>query len=124
MKLLLDMNLSPLWLATLSQAGFEVIHWSAVGAADASDYQIMLFAQEHDYTICTQDLDFGLMLAASGNGKPSVVQIRSQDVLPNGIGMQVVAALLRMTVELEAGALVTVDPMRTRVRVLPFRPRG
>lgn len=124
MKLLLDMNLSPLWVATLSHAGFEVIHWSAVGAADASDYQIMLFAQEHDYTICTQDLDFGLMLAASGNGKPSVVQIRSQDVLPNGIGMQVVAALLRMTVELEAGALVTVDPMRTRVRVLPFRPRA
>ncbi len=84
----------------------------------------MLFAQEHDHTICTQDLDFGLMLAASGIGKPSVVQVRSQDVLPNGIGMQVVAALLPMTAELEAGALVTVDPLKTRVKVLPFRPRG
>jgi len=81
------------------------------------------FAQEHSYTICTQDLDFGLMLAASGNGKPSVVQIRSQDVLPHRIGMQVIAALLRMAAELEAGALVTVDPIRTRVRVLPFLPR-
>ncbi|HEY5329030.1 MAG TPA: DUF5615 family PIN-like protein [Acidobacteriaceae bacterium] len=124
MKLLLDMNLSPLWLATLSHAGFEVIHWSAVGAANAPDHEIMLFAQERGYTICTQDLDFGSMLAASGNGRPSVVQIRSQDILPNGIGMQVVAALLRMSAELEAGALVTVDPRKTRVRVLPFRPRG
>ncbi len=85
--------------------------------------EIMLFAQEHDYIICTRDLDFGIMLAASGNGKPSVVQIRSQDVLPLGIGLQVIAALLRTATELEAGALVTVDPMKTRVRVLPFLPR-
>jgi predicted nuclease of predicted toxin-antitoxin system len=77
MKLLLDMNLSPLWLATLNNAGFEVVHWSRVGVANAPDQEIMLFAQQHGYTICTQDLDFGLMLAASGNGKPSVVQIRS-----------------------------------------------
>src|SRR6185312_12714379 len=101
MKLLLDMNLSPLWLATLNNAGFEVVHWSSIGVANAPDHEIMLFAQEHGYTICTQDLDFGLMLAASGNGKPSVVQIRSQDILPGGIGVQVIAALLRMAAELE-----------------------
>jgi hypothetical protein len=63
-------------------------------------------------------------LAASGNWKPSVVQIRSQDVLPNGIRMQVVAALLRMTVELEVDALVIGDPLRTRARVSPFCPKG
>ncbi len=81
----------------------------------------MLYAQEHGYTVCTQDLDFGLMLARSGHGRPSVVQIRAQDVLPKDIGPQVVLALLRMEPELEAGALVTVDPKKTKVRVLPLK---
>jgi len=84
----------------------------------------MLFAQEHGYTICTQDLDFGSMLAATGHGRPSVVQIRAQDVLPIHIGPQVIRALFKMERELEAGALVTVDPKKTRVRVLPLRARG
>jgi predicted nuclease of predicted toxin-antitoxin system len=123
MKLLLDMNLSQLWLAPLREAGFEVLHWISIGDAFSDDAEIMHYAQEHDYTICTQDLDFGLMLARSGHGRPSVVQIRAQDVLPKDIGPQVISALLRMERELEAGALVTVDPRKTRVRVLPLRVR-
>jgi predicted nuclease of predicted toxin-antitoxin system len=124
MKLLLDMNLSQLWLAPIRQAGFEVVHWISIGDAYSDDADIMHYAQEHGYTICTQDLDFGLMLARSGHGSPSVVQIRAQDVLPKDIGPQVILALLRMGPELEAGALVTVDPKKTRVRVLPLKPRG
>ena len=37
------------------------------------------------------------------------------------IGMQVVAALKQMDVELEAGALLTVDPNRTRLRLSEMR---
>ena len=37
MKILLDVNLSPEWVQALSAAGFETIHWSAVGAITASD---------------------------------------------------------------------------------------
>jgi len=62
------------------------------------------------YTVCTQDLDFGLMLASTGDGRPSVLQIRAQGVLPHQIGDQVLEALHQMTPELDAGALVTVDP--------------
>jgi predicted nuclease of predicted toxin-antitoxin system len=120
MKILLDMNLSQLWVAPIQQAGFEVVHWISIGDAYAVDPEIMQYAQIHGYTICTQDLDFGLMLARSGHGKPSVVQIRAQDVLPQDIGPQVILALLRMEPELELGALVTVDPKKTRVRVLPL----
>lgn len=35
-------------------------------------------------------------------------------------GIAVLTALVQMRVELEAGALVTVDVARTRVRVLPL----
>ncbi len=121
MKLLLDMNLSPLWLSALQDAGFDVVHWAAIGSADDADETIMHFAQQHGYILCTQDLDFGLMLAFSGHGKPSVLQIRSKDVLPAHIGTQVIQALRGMRRQLEEGALVTVDPKKTRVRILPLR---
>jgi predicted nuclease of predicted toxin-antitoxin system len=52
------------------------------------------------------------------------VQIRSDDVSLKAIGNQVVAALLQTATELEEGALITVDPNRTRLRLLPLPPKG
>jgi hypothetical protein len=60
-------------------------------------------------------------LAATHGEKPSVVQIRADDVSPDVIGKQVILALRQMASELEEGALLTVDPNRTRLRVLPLR---
>lgn len=71
----------------------------------------------------TQDLDFGLMLMATDSPKPSVVQLRAQDVLPKSIGGRVVDALRQMETELDEGALVTVDLKKTRLRVLPLTRR-
>ena len=74
--------------------------------------------------VLTHDLDFGSILAASEGKEPSVVQIRSQIITPEAIGSKVVAGLRQMESELHAGALVTVDPKRIRLRLLPFRSRG
>ena len=71
----------------------------------------------------THDLDFGSILATTHGAKPSVVQIRAEDVSPDTIGKQVIAALRQMASELDDGALLTIDPKRTRLRVLPL-PRG
>lgn len=120
MKLLVDMNLSPRWVDTLAEAGIETTHWSTVGAANAPDTEIMAYARQRDYVVLTHDLDFSAILAATQGKKPSVVQIRAEDVSPYVIGPQVVIALRQMAAELDAGALVTVDPQRTRLRVLPF----
>ena len=123
MKLLVDMNLSPRWISTLAAAGIESKHWSTLGAGNALDTEIMAFAAANDYVVLTHDLDFGAILAATQGEKPSVVQIRAEDVSPDVIGAPVVAALRQMAEELEAGALVTVDPNRTRLRVLPLLRR-
>jgi predicted nuclease of predicted toxin-antitoxin system len=72
--------------------------------------------------VLTHDLDFGAILAATQGAKPSVVQIRSENVGPQVIGQRVIDALLQMTTELERGALLTVDPSRARLRVLPLLP--
>jgi predicted nuclease of predicted toxin-antitoxin system len=123
MKLLVDMNLSPRWISTLAAVGIESVHWSTLGARNAPDTEIMAFAAANDYVVLTHDLDFGAILAATQGEKPSVVQIRAEDVSPDVIGAPVVSALHQMADELEAGALVTVDPNRTRLRVLPLLRR-
>ena len=123
MKLLVDMNLSPRWINTLAAAGIESAHWSTLGARNALDTEIMAYAAASDYVVLTHDLDFGAILAATQGEKPSVVQIRAEDVSPDVIGASVVSALRQMADELEAGALVTVDPNRTRLRVLPLLRR-
>lgn len=124
MKLLVDMNLSPRWVQMLTDAGMEAAHWSNLGASNASDTEIMAYARANDCVVLTHDLDFSAILAATQGEKPSVVQIRADDVSPDAIGKQVVAALLQMASELEAGALLTVDPNRTRLRVLPLLARN
>jgi predicted nuclease of predicted toxin-antitoxin system len=51
MKLLVDMNLSPRWIAFLRKAGWEARHWSEVGKATATDSEIMGYAAANDYVV-------------------------------------------------------------------------
>ena len=82
MKLLLDMNLSPRWVAYLAGTGIESVHWSSVGPHSASDAEIMAYALKHDCVVLTQDLDFSSILAATRGTKPSVVQSARMTSVP------------------------------------------
>ncbi len=124
MRVLIDMNLSPRWVDLLTSAGIEGAHWATVGAANAPDREIMAYAAEHGYLVLTHDLDFSAVLAATHGEKPSVVQIRAEDVSPDVISKQIIVALHQMATELEDGALLTIEPNRTRLRVLPLQSRG
>jgi len=121
MKFLLDMNLPPRWAQFLSDHGFKCVHWSNVGEYTAKDSVIMTYAREHGYTVFTHDLDFGALLAATRGTGPSVIQIRTQNVVPEAMGDLVLNAIARFEKELQQGALITIDPYRSRARVLPFR---
>ncbi len=123
MKLLIDMNLSPRWVEAFRSEGFDAEHWSTIGSRSASDAQIMAFANQYNCVVVTNDLDFGDMLAATNGNKPSVVQIRSDDLRPASIARQVIAALTQMRTELAEGALITIDPKRVRLRLLPLSQR-
>ncbi len=121
MKLLVDMNLSPRWIPLLRGAGWEATHWSEVGKANAPDSEIMTYAAAGNYVILTHDLDFGAILASTGQSIPSVVQIRTEDVSPEAVGQQTVEALRHLATQLEAGALLTIESDRTRLRLLPLK---
>lgn len=115
------MNLSPRWVTYLAGMGLEAEHWSQVGPIAASDETIMAYASSHGYIVLTHDLDFSAILAATHGVRPSVVQLRADNLDPNAIGLQVVSALRNTAAELERGALLSVDPVRTRIRLLPLR---
>ena len=121
MKVLVDMNLSPRWVGVLIGAGIDAAHWSAVGAHDAPDREIMAHALANDFVVLTHDLDFSAILAATQGKKPSVVHLRADNTSPDVIGREVLDALTQMDADLRDGALLTVEPGRTRLRVLPLR---
>ena len=123
MRILIDMNLSPRWVDVLADAGIECIHWSSVGETTASDSFIMAFAKGAGYVVLTHDLDFGSILAATHGDKPSVIQIRSRTLSTAAIGPFVVKTLIQMDAEIESGALLTIEPPRARIRLLPLNPR-
>ncbi len=122
MKLLIDMNLSPLWVDVIRRHGWEAVHWSAVGDGRAADRTILEWARANGYVVFTHDLDFGALLAATGGEGPSVIQVRTQDVTPEYLEAIVVGALRQHASLLEAGALVTIDEARARARILPLLP--
>lgn len=120
MKLLLDMNLSPEWIRFLEQEGFEAVHWASVGSPTASDAEIMEWARQRGHVVFTHDMDFSALLAVTGANGPSVLQVRTQDVLPAAIGRDVVRVLTMRAQAFDAGAIVTIDKLKSRVRVLPI----
>ena len=104
----------------LGAAGIEAAHWGSVGEPDALDTDIMAYAAG-DYVVLTHDLDFRAILAATNGAKPSVVQFRAGDLGPDTIGHHLIDALRRMEAELQRGALLTIEPGRGRMRLLPLR---
>ncbi len=120
MTIIIDMNLSPNWRSFLEKFGFCAIHWSDVGPGDAPDVEIMEYAKRYNAVILTHDLDFSSILAATKGQKTSVIQIRSQDLSTESIGGSVVQCLNQMSGELDAGALISLDAQKMRIRLLPF----
>lgn len=120
MKILLDMNLSPDLVKILANNSFDTVHWSQIGTANASDREIMTWAKNNDYVIVTHDLDFGTILAIYRETAPSVIQIRTQDLLAVDFSVLLINVLRRFTKELKRGALITVEPNRSKVRILPI----
>ncbi len=120
MRILVDMNLPPHWVEVFQQEGYTSTHWSSVGSGEASDRELMQWARGHEHIVFTHDLDFSALLAATETEEPSVIQIRTDDVLPGTHSALVLHALRQFNSELKEGAILSVDVERARVRHLPL----
>jgi predicted nuclease of predicted toxin-antitoxin system len=74
----------------------------------------------HGYVVFTHDLDFSAILAATRAMGPSVIQLRSQDILPDHLAVHIIAAIRQFEHLLLQGALIVVDPKKARARTLPL----
>lgn len=122
MNILLDMNISPEWIEPFRSAGFHCQHWSEIGDSNAKDTVIFQWATENGYIVYTHDLDFGAILAATNARFPSVIQLRHQSFFPDAQeDVQRVTTYLKQYQDLlVAGALLTIDEQKAKIRVLPI----
>jgi predicted nuclease of predicted toxin-antitoxin system len=120
MKIIVDVNLAIRWANMLSSRGIEAVHWTAIGAANAQDIEIMSYARQNGYSVFTNDLDFSAILVSTRASGPSVIQIRAEDTRPEAHFDRVAEALIKYSVAIEQGTIITIDPYKTRMHILPF----
>jgi predicted nuclease of predicted toxin-antitoxin system len=120
LKVIVDVNLSAVWVQYLQGRGHEARHWSEIGEHNAKDSVIMAYALENDAIILTGDMDFAEIHAFENSVKPSVIQIRAKDLLPITQGSLVARALTIGASDLEIGAVVTIKGTRMRIAKLPI----
>jgi predicted nuclease of predicted toxin-antitoxin system len=120
MKILIDMNLSPDWVAAFTAENIESVHWSSAGDPRAEDTEIIDYALANDFIVFTHDLDFGTILALTQAAGPSVIQVRTQNILPSSLAKTLISVVRDNKSTLEQGALIVVDEARAKIRILPL----
>jgi len=122
MRFLVDQNLSRKVAEALRAAGHNVVHTSEVELSTASDRSIADLAVAEERVVVSADTDFGILLAASGAERPSVLLVRLRSPRRAKAVAEIVAANLDDVAEdLQAGAIVVLEDERVRIRRLPLR---
>lgn len=120
MKLLLDQGLPRTAVQLLDGIGTDSQHVSDVGFSEADDAEILERARFENRVVVTLDADFHALLALSGARGPSVIRLRIE-----GLKGQELKLILEQTVrqfdeDLQQGAVITIQPGRARIRLLPL----
>jgi predicted nuclease of predicted toxin-antitoxin system len=76
MRLLADMHIAPRTVAFLRSLGHDVVQVSELLPPAATDQSVVAAAIRERRSILTQDLDFGAIVALSGESVPSVISLR------------------------------------------------
>ena len=119
MKLLLNMNVPPQLGAKLAAAGHDCRHAGSIGLARAEDPAIVKAARNAGEVIVTHDLDYGHLLAFSGDVEPSVVILRVRNTNPEALYRRLRECWAGIEEPLRREAIVTVEDAAVRIRPLP-----
>ena len=120
MKLLLDTCVSGGAKVYLEGLGHDVV-WTGDDAADPGDAQILARAFAEERVLITLDKDFGEMAVHRGREHHGILRLVGFQSAQQGAAAE--SALKTHGVDLEAGALVTAEPGRLRIRK-PTLPEG
>jgi predicted nuclease of predicted toxin-antitoxin system len=120
MKFLLNMNLPRELGGLLSDTGHACRHVGDIGMARASDSDIIRTAKRNRETIITHDLDYGSLLAFSGEDAPSVIIFRVRNTHPKALFNRFTSVWYEIEEPLAGGAIVILEDTVLRIRRLPI----
>lgn len=86
----------------------------------ATDEAILREARAHQEVILTHDLDYGPLLALSGEPAPSAVIFRLRNTHPENVFARIMRVWADIEEPLQRGAIVVLEDAALRVRPLPI----
>ncbi|HCG98669.1 MAG: hypothetical protein A2074_07230 [Candidatus Aquicultor primus] len=119
MKFLADMGISQSTVNRLRERGSDAVHLREQGLKRISDNEIVTKARKENRIILTCDLDFGDIMAASGEAWPTVIIFRLENETPSNINRRLLQVLEESSAALAKGAIISVEEKRHRIRLLP-----
>jgi predicted nuclease of predicted toxin-antitoxin system len=120
MKFIADMGISPKSVVFLKDFGFEAFHLNDLGLRKLPDSEILAKARKENFIVLTHDLDFGDLLAASGDKLPSVITFRLRNMKAENVNSYLRTILSLYRTDLERGLIISVSERSIRVRELPI----
>jgi predicted nuclease of predicted toxin-antitoxin system len=120
-RFLIDHALSPAVAELLREAGHDAIHVREYGLQKANDEEILNRAALELRAVISADTDFGTLLVLREESQPSVVLLRGPTSrVARNIVERLLKELPQATPFIEAGCILTIEPARSRVRMLPI----
>ena len=104
----------------LRKFNHDVVHLRDIGWQKKPDHEIIQKAKEDLRILLTFDLDFGQLLAASGDKLPSTMIFRLSDQTPNAVTGKILSVIKDQEASLKDGCIIIVEDKRYRVRKLPL----
>ncbi len=120
MKFIADMGISPKTVDFLNDRGHDAVHLHRLGLHRLEDSDILKKARREKSIVLTHDLDFGDLLAASGDTLPSVIIFRLRNMRPDNVNAYIRVVLSQFSKALKEGAVIVVTEGRIRIRSLPL----
>jgi predicted nuclease of predicted toxin-antitoxin system len=120
MKFLADMGISPRTVDFLQHLGHPAVHLHQQGFHRLKDSEILEKARKEGCILLTHDLDFGDLLAASGEDLPSVVIFRLRNMRPEHVNRHLLKIISLYAKAIETGVIITVTEGQARMRNLPL----
>ena len=120
MRFLADMGVSFRVVDWLRAGGHDLVHLREQGLQTLPNGDIFEKAACEQRVVLSFDLDFGEILAASGQQVVSVVLFRLRNTRAAFVVQRLDAVLAQSSIDLLEGAIVVVEDGRHRVRKLPI----
>lgn len=119
MKFLADMGVSPRVVAWLRAAGHDVADLREQGLQRLPDADVFAKAVAENRVLLTFDLDFGEIVGLGFQAGASVIVFRLRDTRVDFVIGRLRDVLDQSSTALGAGAIISVEDGRHRVRHLP-----